>query len=111
MIEVTTSQWEAAFYAAWRLYLAGVQRQSAALQALLSGDPRDELVERPGGSGASSPNLCQILASDLIQEARAFHGHVPVASRPAWLKAIEPCKGKIPATDYAAAMAILGGST
>jgi hypothetical protein len=111
MVEFTTSQWEDAFYAAWRSYLAGVQRQSAAAQALMSGDPRDELVERPSGGESNIPNACQILAQDLFQEARAFHGAVPVATRAAWLKAIEPCKGKIPETAYAEAMAILRGPT
>ena len=111
MIEFTTAQWEDAFYAAWRSYLAGLQRQSAAVRAIMSGDPRDELVERSGGGESSVPNSCQILVQDLFQEARAAHGAVPVATRAAWLKAIEPCKGKIPETAYAEAMAILRGPT
>lgn len=110
MVEFTVSEWEDACYASWRLYLAALQRQHAAILAL-AGGPSDELVQRPGGSGATSPNFCQILVQDLIQEAKAFHGHVPVATRPTWLKAIEPCKGKIPETEYAEAMAILGEPT
>ena len=109
MDQATGQQWQDGFYAAWRLYLAALERQSAAIKALFGGGKQDELVESPGVGPAARPyNRCQALVQDLFQEAKIqSHGAVPVVTRQAWLEAIEGCKGKIPESEYDEALAIL----
>jgi hypothetical protein len=114
MPDFSLSDWENAFNYGWKLYMASVARQAAAARAILSGGdvdapndrPIDHTVRRPG-SGSTGPTECQILVQDLIEEGKAFRGGVPVAVRSAWLREIEPCKGKIPDSEYAKALQIL----
>jgi hypothetical protein len=106
MAEVTLSDWENAFNYSVKVYLASVARQAAALKILTSGGDIDHAVREPG-IGSTGPTECQILVQDLIVEGKAFKGGVPIASRPAWLKKIEACKGKVPDGEYAEALQIL----
>jgi hypothetical protein len=106
MPDFTLAEWENGFNYAWHLYLASVVRQNAALNILSSGGDIEHIVREPG-SGSTGSTECQILVQDLIEEGNAFKGGVPVASRPSWLKKIEPCKGKVPDGEYAKALQIL----
>jgi hypothetical protein len=89
-----------------KVYLASVARRAAAARAVLSDGDIDHTVRIPG-SGSTGATECQILVQDLIVEGKAFKGGVPVASRPAWLKQVEACKGKVPESEYAKALQIL----
>jgi hypothetical protein len=106
MAELTSSDWESAFNYGWKLYMAAVASRAAAARAALSAGEIDHTVRKPG-SGSTGTTECQILVQDLIEEGKAFKGGVPVATRSAWLKEIEPCKGKVPDSEYAKALQIL----
>jgi hypothetical protein len=106
MPDFSLADWENGFNYAWNLYLNSVKSRNAALKSLLSGGDIEHIVREPG-SGSTGSTECQILVQDLIEEGKAIGGAVPVAVRSSWLKKIEPCKGKVPDSEYAKALQIL----